>query len=399
MTMIAYYILELQKEFFLGEIMKFIASRADLCEYTNRIQNIVAPKTPIPILSNFLLEADDDDTITLTATDLTCGVRCRGKAKVLEKGATTIPARRFAGLLRELTAPTLEIATNEKELTNIVADSSNFTMHGLSKSEFPPLPDFSGAIQIRMKQQELRNTLSCTSFAVSKDDNRYVLTGVFLGIGEGKALFAGTDGKRLARAHLSVDTEKNFSYECIIPLKAVDEIIKNLTKDDEEAELFLLPDKIALSANDITIVTKLLAGDYPNIDKVIPKQCASFVALHRDEMMALLRQICLFTTDTNHSVRFTFTPGELFLSVNTMDIGEGKVSMPVDYSGSRFDIAFNPFFFLDILRHSKNETVQMGFSDAFNPGIIVDGDKEKATEPVPSPLYVLMPMRLTEQVN
>ncbi|MDB6081818.1 MAG: dnaN [Chlamydiia bacterium] len=375
--------------------MKFIISRQELSELTSRIQNIVAPKTPIPILSNFLVEAIDN-RIILTATDLTVGVRCSGSAKVIEPGSTTIPARRFSNLLRELTASHLEISTNEKEVTSIIADSSTFKMNGLPKSEFPALPELSGAAQLRMKQKELKDMFFRTAFAVSKEDNRYVLTGVFLQIADGAACFVGTDGKRLARASLPIQVEPGFKAECIIPLKAVDEIMKNLNHDEEEATLYIMPDKIAIEASDTIIITKLLSGDYPDVEKVIPQTTNSFVSLHRDELMSLLRQISLFTLDTTHSVRFTFMDGELNLSVNTMDIGEGKVSMPVNYTGPRFDIAFNPMFFLDILRHSKKETVMIGFSDSYNPGMIADGEEKITQGSYPSPLFVLMPMRLNE---
>lgn len=167
--------------------MKFIISRQELAELVSRVQNIVAPKTPIPILSNLLLEAKDNQII-LTATDLTVGVRCQGLAKVLKNGATTLPARRFAQLLRELTAQQIEVSTNDREVTQIVADSSTFKIVGMPKTEFPTLPELSGAQVVRIKQKDLRDMLFQTAFAVSKEDNRYVLTGVYFQVHGKKAL-------------------------------------------------------------------------------------------------------------------------------------------------------------------------------------------------------------------
>src|SRR5574338_84806 len=208
--------------------MKFIISRQELAELLNRVQNIVAPKTPIPILSNFLLEAHDS-TIVLTATDLTVGVRCAGSAKVLEPGATTLPARRFAQLVRELTASHLEISTNAKEVTQIVADNSTFKIPGLPRVEFPGLPDLSGANSVTFPQSVLKDALFRTAFAVSKEDSRYVFTGVFCQVSQGFATFVGTDGKRLARVAVSLQTPFEQHNECIIPIKAVDEIAKALS--------------------------------------------------------------------------------------------------------------------------------------------------------------------------
>ncbi|MCE5294463.1 MAG: DNA polymerase III subunit beta [Chlamydiales bacterium] len=376
--------------------MKFIISRQELLELVNRVQNIVAPKTPIPILSNILLEVQDS-RLVLTATDLTVGVKVTGSAKVIEPGSTTLPARRFAQLVRELSSANVEITTNNKDITTVVADASNFRIHGLSRNDFPGLPDLSGATRVQFTQGELKDALYRTSFAVSKEDNRYVLTGVFCHITNGQAVFVGTDGKRLARTTIAINIDPQITFECIIPLKAVDEILKALTEDSEPAFLSILADKIAVEANDSLIVSKLLSGDYPDVERVIPTQSNCVVSLHREELSRLLRQVSLFTTEENHSARFTLTNGEMHVNANTMDVGEGKVSMPVNYSGQRFDIAFNPQYFIDILRHSKSETVSLGFTDAYNPGIIVDGTLDATHKELPNPLFVLMPLRLTEE--
>lgn len=375
--------------------MKFIISTQELNYLIGKVLNVVSQKAAIPILSNILIEAVNGELI-LTATDLTVGVRCFTEAKILEEGATTLPARRFAQLIRELTALNVEVSTNTNEVTEIVAGASRFKLNGMSKNEFPALPDLSDAIQVEMKQSELREVLFRTAFAVSREDNRYVLTGVFMHINNGKATFVGTDGKRLAKTHLKVGTDATFNGSYIIPLKAVEEIQKNLS-DEGDVTLFLMQDKIAVQSTDTMIISKLLTGDYPDVDRVIPEKPETIVSLHREELVSLLRQISLFTGDVSHSVRFTFTDGELKLSANTMEVGEGVVRMPVNYQGSKLEIAFNPNYFLDILRHSKGETVKMGVTDAFNPGVITDNDEEPVAAAAPSPLFVLMPMRLGEE--
>ncbi len=376
--------------------MEFIVSRQELLELVNRVQNIVAPKTPLPILSNLLLEAKDD-RITLTATDLTVAIRCSGPAKVIQSGSTTLPARKFAQLIRELTAHQVEILTNEKEVTKITADTSSFKIVGMPKTEFPHLPALAGALQVKIQQKDLKDALYRTAFAVSKEDNRYVLTGVYLSIQGKKALFVGTDGKRLAKTQIPLEEAVETPTDCIIPLKAVDEIMKNLNKEDDSVILYLFSDKIAVEAEDILIMTKLLSGEYPDVDKVIPQQSSQCVTLHKDELLQLLRQVALFTNDQTHSVRFTFVPGELQLMANSMDIGEGNVSMPVNYQGARFDIAFNPHFFIDLLKHSKNEVISMGFSDSYNPGIFADATLSSFDDPSLRTLFVLMPMRLGDE--
>ena len=295
-------------------------------------------------------------------------MRCVAQAKVLEEGATTLPAKRFSQLIREITSPQIEITSNEQEITEVNANSSRFKLNGMSKKEFPSLPDLAGSIQFKIKQSDLKDMFFRTSFAVSREDNRYVLTGVFLQIANGTATFVGTDGKRLAKSEVPLSLDPTLKGDYIVPLKAVEEILKNLGEDGE-ATVFLMSDKIAVEANQSILISKLLAGEYPDINRVIPASPESQVSLHREELISLLRQVSLFTSEANQSVRFTFGSGELSLMANSMEIGEGKVSMPVNYHGQQLEIAFNPNFFLDILRHSKEETVSMGLIDAYDPGV------------------------------
>jgi DNA polymerase III subunit beta len=375
--------------------MKFIIATQELNYLINKCINAVAQKSTIPILSNFLIEAINDELI-ITATDLTVGVRCFTEAKILEEGSTTLPAKRFAQLMRELTSVNLEISTNANEITEIIANTSRFKLNGMNKNEFPALPNITDATHFKIKQSVLRDVLYRTAFAVSREDNRYVLTGVCLQISGGTASFIGTDGKRLSKSQALLNIDKSFQGTFVIPLKAVEEVLKNLGEEGE-ATVFLMSDKVAVEASNTIIITKLLSGEYPDVGRVIPNQTGMTVNLHREELMSLLRQISLFAAENNHSVRFTFSDGELKLTANSTDVGEGKVSMPVNYKGQKLEIAFNPNFFLDILRHSKNETISMGITDAYNPGLINDRDDSKTEgEQEQSSLFVLMPMRLSE---
>jgi DNA polymerase-3 subunit beta len=373
--------------------MKFVITTQELNYLINKIQNIVPLKATIPILSNFLIEASNDELV-LTATDLTVGIRCHTEVKILEEGATTLPAKRLAQLIRELTTVNVEVSSNTHEMTTLVAGTSRFKLNGMSKEEFPSLPDLSHAHTFKIKQKDLKDLLYRTSFAVSKEDNRYVLTGLLMEIANSQVMFVGTDGKRLARAHAPIDIAPTFKNQSIIPLKAVEEMLKNLTEEGE-AKISLMNDKIAIEINQTLLLTKLLSGDYPDISRVIPENSEIIVSLHREELTILLRQISLFTENHHHSVRFIFADGELKLTANTMDVGEGQVGMPVNYQGPKLEIAFNPGFFIDILRHCKEEIVKLGLSDAYNPGVITDGEQTAKAKQA-SPLFVIMPMRLSE---
>jgi DNA polymerase-3 subunit beta len=373
--------------------MKFVISTQELTFLINKIQNIVPLKPTQPILNNFLIEVFNDELV-LTATDLTVSIRCNTEASIKEEGATTLPAKKLAQLIRELTAMNVEISTNSQNITTLVAGTSRFKLKGLNKEEYPQLPDLSQCLAFHVKQKDLKHSLQCTSFAVSKEDTRYVLAGILMLINDQLITFVGTDGKRLARAKMAIETAETVSSQAVLPLKAVEEVLKNLT-DEGDVKISIMDDKATFEINQTLIVTKLLVGEYPEINRIIPEKSEFLLSLHREELIVLLRQISLFTSEQHPSVRFTLVDGELKLTANTQTIGEGSVEMAVNYRGERLDIAFNPQYFIDILRHCKEETVTLGLIDTFNPGIITDGELNTPLSQA-SPLFVLMPMRLME---
>ncbi|MDN3506394.1 MAG: DNA polymerase III subunit beta [Simkaniaceae bacterium] len=364
--------------------MKVQLQRQEFTKLIGKIQSIVPTKPSLPILANVLIEAENNQ-IVISATDLTVSMRVFGVAKVEEPGAITLPARRLFQLAREMTTPDMEIELTSPESAVIRSGTSHFRIQGMPKSEFPALPDLSEGFQLRFKAEKLKEMLTRTSFAAAKDDSRQVLNGILMQKASSLATFVGTDGKRLARNQMEVETDSEEAGSYIVPLKAVDEVVKLLEDKEEEVKLITMPEKLAIEAAGSVLITKLLSGQYPEVSRVIPQKTENTVTLHRDELIALLRQVALFTSEGSNSVRFTFSDGELNLSATSGEIGEGKVSMPVNYSGPKLEIAFNPHYFLDILRHSSDETVLFDISDSYNPGRITDSSKAE---------FVIMPMRL-----
>ncbi|HEV7736516.1 MAG TPA: DNA polymerase III subunit beta [Chlamydiales bacterium] len=366
--------------------MKAVVSKADLVAMIGKIQSVVASKPAIPILANILIEAKDDQVI-LSATDLTVSMRCYIEAKVIEEGAISLPGKKLFQLIRELTSPQIKISATSGDAAEITTGTSVFKINGLNKNEFPALPDLSGAPQLSLQSVTLKEMLSKTAFSAAREDTRYMLNGIKLSIAGRLASFIGTDGKRLAKCSTTCDTETPLQSVLVLPLKAVEEMIKLLDDSETHVKIALSPDKISLESGSQTLIAKLLSGQFPDVEKVIPAQTVHQFSIHREELMSLLRQISLFTSENSHSVRFAFETGQLHLSATSQDIGEGRVSMPVDFAGPRFEIAFNPYYMLDILRHSKDETVKFGLNDSHNPGLITDSSQA---------LFVIMPMRLSE---
>jgi len=364
--------------------MKLVISHRTLLNLIGKIQSVVPTKPALPILNNVLLEAKHDQLI-LTATDLTLSAQVFGDAEVQAEGAMTIPAKTFFQLVRELRASDVEIHAQTPETAFINSGASHFKLSGMNKSEFPTFPDMNEAVQIEIDAKLLREMLTRCAFAAARDDNRQVLNGILLEHKDGVATFIGTDGKKLARIYTEVKLPEGHTASYVIPLKAVEEIIKLMDTKEAGCKLSLMPDKIGVEIGAATLVMKLLNGQYPDVNRVMPKKADHPLALHREEMMSLLRQISLFAEGQNHAIRCTFAPGELHLSAMHGSVGEGKVSMPVNYSGDKMDVAFNPNFFLEILKHCKDDVVNFSLIDAFNPFLITDSTTAS---------FVLMPMRL-----
>jgi len=305
-------------------------------------------------------------------------------ATVSENGAITIPARRFFQLIRELNTEEIELRVTSENKVYISALTSEFSINGMDHSEYPKIPDLSGAGQFTIPINMLKELFTKSVFAAAKDDSRHVLNGVLMQIENSNATFIGTDGKRLARVNGMVEIDPTHQSNYLIPIKAVDEIVKTIGSDST-VKVSLTPEKIGVESSSMTIITNLLSGDYPDIERVIPKTSKIAVLLHREELMTLLKQVSLFTCDKSHSVQFHLEKGELTLTANSSDFGKGRVSMPIDYSGDPFDIAFNPFYFHDILKHCVDETVNFSITTPHNPGLITDSSTAN---------YVIMPMRL-----
>jgi DNA polymerase-3 subunit beta len=370
--------------FLLGVYMKLVIAKNEFVNLIGQIQSIISLKPTPLILANVLLEAENDQLI-ISATDLTVSMRLYAEAKVLEEGGITLPARRLFQLIREFTAPHVKLHSLTPEIAEVNAGSSHFKIQGIHKSEFPTFPDLKEGASFTLPSSVLKELLSRTSFAAARDDSRQVLNGILMLNSKAESTFISTDGKRLAKVNTSLSLTDAHAGSYILPLKAVEEMIKILESKEEEAKCILMNDKVALEIENLTLITKLLSGQYPDVSRVIPEKTSSSITLHREELISLLRQVSLFTSENSSSVRFSFAPGTLHLSAVSGEIGEGKVHMSVNYGGPKIDIAFNPHYFLDILRHSKDETVNFDITNPYNPGLITDSSNAQ---------FVIMPMRL-----
>jgi DNA polymerase-3 subunit beta len=363
--------------------MKLVVTKSSLMNGLMTVQNVVGSRSTLPILSNVLLSAEKDK-LWLTTTNLDVSVRCGIEANVSRAGATTLPVRRMAGIVRELNDGDIEIESDDKDLTTLTNGSSYFKIIGISEEEFPPVSKAEGEYGYKMDQGAFKEMLRKTAYAASADETRYVLNGVLLSFRGGKLTVVATDGRRLALVEHEVEVPRETEAELILPSKAVSELHHTL-HDQGELRIYAKNTQVMFHFGDVQIVSKLIEGTYPNYRQVIPAQCEERVTLERESLLAALRRVALLSTDKTMATKLTFGKNKLTILMSTPDIGEARETLPIKYTGRELTVAFNPDFMMDPLKNLTTDEVFIEMTDEMSPGVI------KCDIPF---LYVLMPMRI-----
>jgi DNA polymerase-3 subunit beta len=374
--------------------MKFKINRDHFSNGLAQVLNVVGSKAAMPILSNVLIEAEKD-YISLTTTNLDLGIRCKIKAEVKEGGSVTLPVKRLATIVREL--PNVDVAfdSSATHQVKIASGGSNFRIMGIGAEEFPKLPDSADDKTFALEQGELATMLSNVSYAQSTDETRYILNGVYFNFKEGKLALVATDGRRLALVSKDVDVPAGSAGAIILPAKTVAELLRLLGKGDklkiafnERRAAFQIDtgkDTSGLT-DSIYLFSKVVEGNYPNYQQVIPKETHQRIKLERELFLQCVHRAALVTSEKSNSVKIKLSANLLEISASSPDFGESHESMAISYSGPELQVAFNPQFVMDPLRALTKDEVFFELKDEVSPGVF------KTLE---SFVCVIMPVRLS----
>ncbi|HOW66516.1 MAG TPA: DNA polymerase III subunit beta [Candidatus Paceibacterota bacterium] len=367
--------------------MKLTIAKEQIINGLQAVQNIVGTRSTLPALSNVLLRAGDS-ALDLTATDLDVTISARVEAGVQDAGVTTVPVKRLFGIVRELPVQEIEIESDDRHGLIVRAGGCYYRIHGLAPEEFPPLPQIAEDKRILLPQSKVKSMLRKTSYAISNDEARYVLNGIFFSIKEHKVTMVATDGRRLALAEEDVDVPINSQSEFIVPTKAINELSR-LLQSTGDVEIRCGSNQVAFQLqmdqkNSAVLVTKLIEGNYPNFRQVIPAESKERITLVREELLQSLKRAEIMTSDKANSVKLTFGRNNLAITANSPDVGEARESLAINYRGPEMAIAFNPGFMMDPLKVLENDEVFLEVSDELSPAVM------KINGPF---LYVIMPMR------
>ena len=364
--------------------MKFSVAKDKLLEGLQTVQNVVSTRTTLPILSNVLIRAENG-ALTLTTNDLDVGMSCSVEAKIEKPGGTTLPARRLAGIVKELAAAEVNVEVDGKNAASIRCGPSFFKMMGLAEDEFPALPKLETAKGFTLKQKDIKDALRKTAYAISTDETRYVLNGILFSFKENKLTLVATDGRRLALVDLEAEFPRSNEVDVVVPAKCVTEL-QRLLADDGDLKMSVGENQIAFEAGGRLLVSKLIEGNYPNYKQVIPQESRERVTIERELLLNAVRRVGLLSSEKSNSVKLNFTKNNLEITANTPEIGEARESLAIAYKSKEFSVAFNPGFLQDPLRNLTDAEIYLEVSDEMSPGVIKIGTPF---------LYVLMPMRIS----
>jgi DNA polymerase III subunit beta len=384
---------ELEKPVVQGSSMEITVSRQELVKELTATQSVVERKTTIPILSNFLIEADGD-RLNITATDLDQAIRTSAAVKVKKPGACTIPARKLYDYIKLLPDGDISIKLLDNHWVQIRSGRSNTKMVGMARANYPQVPEFPSVAATSISTLALKTLIARTIFAISNEESRYTLNGALLVIKAESLAMVATDGHRLSYVEKPNELLEGISGEkrVLIPRKALQELQQLLgTTEAEKVEFADDEHTLFFRVGHRTLSTRKLSGQFPNFEAVMPRDNTKFAVVRSSELSAAIQRVAQFADERSGAIKLRLEGNELKISSSSTESGESEDTIDTPYSSDPIIVGFNSVYILDFLKALGNEgEVRLEFKDSQSAGQMrpEDPDAEYKYR------YVLMPMRI-----
>lgn len=374
--------------------MRIIIERSNLLKSLAHVHRVVERRNTIPILSNVLLKTEDG-ALRLKATDLDLEITESVAATGEQEGATTVPAHLLYDIVRKLPdGAEVKLSTNpDGNQMTVSSGRSNFRLQCLPESDFPDITAGTLSHAFTIKAAELSRLIDRTHFAISTEETRYYLNGIFLHTieadGDLKLRAVATDGHRLARAEMAAPAGSEGMPGIIIPRKTVGELQKLLGdgEDDAAIEVELSDAKIRVTIGPVVLTSKLIDGTFPDYQRVIPQNNDKALTIDRQSFSAAVDRVSTISSERGRAVKLAVSDSQLTLTVNSPDSGTATEELAVGYDSDDIEIGFNARYLLDITAQLSGDEAVFMLADAGSPTLIKDGGDDAT-------LYVLMPMRV-----
>jgi len=368
----------------------------ELARALARSQGIVEKKSTMPILSHVLLEATKTEGLHVSATDLDISVSSDHACEVLKEGKVAIPAKQLYEIVKALPEKDAVLKRASNNYLELKSGAAEFRIVGLPADDFPALPRFDKIQLVSVDPKWLLEMIDLTSFAVSSDETRYNLNGVFFEPSVGSLRTVATDGHRLSLAERSLEGDFQVKKGVILPRKGLGEMKKLLLEAAEgETRLGFAENSAVLQRPRVRLVMRLIDGVFPDYRQVIPRAGEKKFTVGRERLLETLRRVSLLSTDKAHAVKLELEPGTLRVLSHNPDLGEAKEEVPVQYQGEPLKIGFNARYVMDVLialaalEPVAAQDVLLELADDLSPGVMKPGGESATTFTA-----VVMPMRI-----
>ena len=372
--------------------MQVILERSSLLKSLAHVQRVVERRNTIPILANVLIKADASGLL-IKATDLDLETTARIAVQVDQPGATTVPAHIFHDIIRKFSDGSEIMLTTDPTAgtMSISSGKSRFNLQILPDSDFPDIAAGTFDHNFSISCADLKNLIDHTQFAISTEETRYYLNGIYMHIAqeEDQSILraVATDGHRLAKMEIAAPSDCQDMPGVIVPRKAVSEIHKLIEDPDEIASIELSETKIRVSIGSFILTSKLIDGTFPNYNEVIPQNNDRKLLMERTSFAAAVDRVSTISSEHGRAIKMSLNDNLLVLSVQNPDSGNATEELSVEYESEALEIGFNARYLLDITNQLDNTQIMFLLSDSGSPALIRNEDAKDA-------LFVLMPMRV-----
>lgn len=368
--------------------MKLTVTRKELHDALQVVSRVVSTQSTLPVLRNVLIEPVEGH-VRFSATDLELGVEVLIPARIHEPGVITVPARTLLEIVSGLPEADVSLGSDDQHHLILSCRRSDYRINGLGSDDFPPLPEVGGHVSLTLAQPVMKEMIRQTALAVSTDDTRPILTGVCLVVMPDRLRLVATDTHRLALRTSQVP-QAHGETTVIVPVRALNELSRVLSDDPQDTlDIRVDQNQVLFKTDRIVLVSRLIEGQFPRFERVIPDGYTRRLALQRDELLSALRRARIFARDGSAKDRVIFeTVGDsLVITAETGDLGNAREEISVEREGEETRIAFNVSYLLDVLGVLSSEGVHVEMTEPLNASVIrpIDGEDY---------LMVVMPMQL-----
>jgi DNA polymerase-3 subunit beta len=369
--------------------MQFVVSKQNLQRELGYVQGVVEKKNTIPVLSNILIESVGENNIRLTGTDLDVTIRCDMDAEVSTAGSICVQARKLFEIARLLPDAPVTFKKESNDWVTVTCDKTKFKMVGVARDAFPEVPS-SKSTPTKLSAEIIKSFIDKTIFAITQEESRYTLSGAKFIMDDTGAKMVTTDGHRLAYVERKgVSKDGSEAIDTLIPRKTLAELTKLTAGFEGEISLGLDNNHIFFEVGPRLLVSRMLYGQFPNYDMVMPKNNDKSVQFDSGLLNSAVRRVALMSDERSHAIRFHLEPNQLVISSQNAEEGEASETIQADYSGEETDIGFNAQYLLEFLNVIGEGAVAFEFKD---------GNSQAQLRPAEGGdydyKYVVMPMRL-----